>query len=337
MFTALLAALSLGAPAFAEEASDLSIELPEEEAPQEEALEEEEALPTLEELTQLIVADGVPEGEAQQMAVRILERLEFERSLEFQAGEIELKKGLATLSLPEDYLYLKGKDADRVLQAWGNPAGGGGLGMIVPADVSLFSEAGWAVLITYEEDGYVEDDDAEDMDWDELLESMQEGTEEGNEVRRDAGLVPLHLEDWAEPPHYDGGRKLLYWATVLRDDEANRSLNYDIRVLGRRGVLAMSAIAGVEQLAELKPEMERVLTFATFNEGHRYEDFDPDIDEVAAYGIGALVAGKLASKAGLFALMGAFLLKAKKLVIVAVLALGAGFKNLFGGSKTPED
>ncbi|MCB9743602.1 MAG: DUF2167 domain-containing protein [Alphaproteobacteria bacterium] len=334
MLSTLLLALTMSAPVLAEPASD---DLATEEPALEPEPGEAEAMPTQEELVELLIADGVPAEEAPEVAQDILARIELERSLDFQAGEIELEGGLATLSLPEDYLYLGPKGADKVLQAWGNPAGGGGLGMIVPADVSLFTEAGWAVLLIYEADGYVEDDDAEDIDWGDLLEEMQEGTEEDNDIRRQQGLMAIHLEDWAEPPHYDTSRKLLYWATVLRGDDGGRSLNYDIRVLGRRGVLAMSAIATVEQLPTLKPEMERVLTFATFNEGHRYEDFDPDLDDVAAYGIGALVAGKLASKAGLFAVLGAFLLKAKKLVVLGVLALGAAAKNLFGGGRGVEE
>ena len=40
-----------------------------------------------------------------------------------------------------------------------------------------------------------------------------------------------------------------------------------------------------------------------FDDGNRYSDFNPDIDTVAAYGIGGLIAGKLAAKAGIFALL----------------------------------
>ena len=36
--------------------------------------------------------------------------------------------------------------------------------------------------------------------------------------------------------------------------------------------------------------VDAVLALADFNQGSRYEDFDPDLDQVAAYGLGALVA-----------------------------------------------
>jgi hypothetical protein len=64
-----------------------------------------------------------------------------------------------------------------------------------------------------------------------------------------------------------------------------------------------------------------------FNQGHRYAEFDPDMDEVAAYGIGALIAGKLAAKAGLFATL---LILLKKLWIVPLLVIGWLGKRLFG-------
>ncbi|MBK8824768.1 MAG: DUF2167 domain-containing protein [Anaerolineales bacterium] len=105
---------------------------------------------------------------------------------------------------------------------------------------------------------------------------------------------------WAEAPRYDPVGRRLYWAKHLRFNDVSESINYDVRVLGRRGVLSMSAVASPDQLTLVKVAMEQVLTFAEFNDGHRYVDFDPDLDEVAAYGIGALVAGKLATKAGLF-------------------------------------
>ena len=70
---------------------------------------------------------------------------------------------------------------------------------------------------------------------------------------------------------------------------------------------------------------------AEFNPGNRYEDFDSNIDEVAAYGIGALIAGKVAAKAGLLA--GGLLLLKKfgVLLVLGLAALGRKVKSLFSG------
>ena len=53
-----------------------------------------------------------------------------------------------------------------------------------------------------------------------------------------------------------------------------------------------------------------------FNDGERYTDYNSKTDKTAAYGIGALVAGGIAAKAGLFAKLGALLLGLKKLIMI---------------------
>jgi uncharacterized membrane-anchored protein len=71
-------------------------------------------------------------------------------------------------------------------------------------------------------------------------------------------------------------------------------LNYNVRALGRRGVVVLNAVAGMEQLATVQTGMQSVLTFVDFTEGHRCADFVPSADRVAAYGIAGLIAGKVA-------------------------------------------
>ncbi len=262
----------------------------------------------------------------------------FMASLNPQSGKVALSGDLATLSIPEDFGFLNAAETERVLtQAWGNPPGSNALGMIYPRAVGLFGDESWAVVVTYSEDGYVEDDEAEDLDYAELLEDMQKGTQEENEERAKAGFAKMELVGWAEPPHYDNATHKLYWAKDLKVEGAQvDSLNYAIRVLGRRGVLELNAVAIMPQLPTIKREMPKVLTFVEFNPGNRYEDFVEGSDHVAAYGIGALVAGKLAAKAGLFKGLIALLLASKKLIVVGLAALGAALKGLFSRNKKQE-
>ena len=90
-------------------------------------------------------------------------------------------------------------------------------------------------------------------------------------------------------------------------------------------------------LAMVKDGMTRVLPMAEFNPGHRYADFKPGSDKLAAYGLAALVGGGIAAKAGLFAKLGVFLLAFKKIILVGVVALGALLKKIFGGKDKRED
>jgi uncharacterized membrane-anchored protein len=277
----------------------------------------------------LMAAPAAPAAEA---ASAPITAEQFEASLSFQQGKIALPGGIATLDLPPGFRYLSPADAERVLvEGWGNPAGFKSLGMIVPANKSLLSTSGWGVIVTYENDGHVKDDDAETIKYDELLKEMQAGTEENNKARKEQGYAPMTLVGWAEQPSYDKTSHKLYWAKELKTagDPAS-GLNYNIRVLGREGVLVLNAVASIGQLDEIRKEMKQVTAFSDFTPGNRYTDFDAKTDKTAEYGIAALVAGGVAAKLGLFGKLFALLLAFKKFAVVIVLAIGAGIGKLLG-------
>jgi uncharacterized membrane-anchored protein len=255
-------------------------------------------------------------------------------SLDRRTGKITIGDDLVTLHVPEDFYYLDAEDAERVLvEAWNNPPGQDTLGMLFPAEVTPFDEEAWAVTIEYTEDGHVSDSDAADIDYGDLLTEMRGDIRAANSDRQDAGYPPIELVGWAEPPHYDASARKLYWAKELRfGDDPHTTLNYEIRALGRTGVLSMTFVADTQQLDAINSRRESVLAMAEFNPGKRYEDFDASIDEVAAYGIGALIAGKVAAKAGLLAAALVLLKKFGIVLVVAVGALARKAKGLFARS-----
>jgi len=251
-------------------------------------------------------------------------------SLDRQQGEIKLANGVATLYVPEDFYYLSPADAERVLvDVWGNLPGSGkdSLGLLSPAEITPFDKRSWAVTIEYDEDGYVSDEDADDIDYTELLDQMKEGTAEASAERVQQGYEPIELVGWASPPYYDKAAHKLHWAKEIRfGEQAENTLNYNIRVLGRKGVLILNFIAGMSQKEIIDSKLDTVLSMAEFDQGSRYEDFDPDIDTVAAYGLGALVAGKVAVKTGLLA---AALLFLKKFGVIVVAGVAGVFGKIF--------
>ena len=252
--------------------------------------------------------------------------------LNYQKGEITLKGGLAKIRVPEEFRYLDSKDANTVLsRLWGNPPDSNTLGLLVPAKISVVSPEAWAVIITYDEDGYVKDDEAEKMDYDKLIQKMREDTSEDSKEREKTGYGSIELVGWATQPRYDKGTHKMYWAKELKfGGSPENTLNYNIRMLGRRGVLVLNAVAGMSQLQEIESATPAVLAMVDFQEGHRYTDFNASTDKVATYGLAALVAGGLAAKAGLFKGLLVALLAAKKLVIVGFVAVAAWLKKVFG-------
>jgi uncharacterized membrane-anchored protein len=252
----------------------------------------------------------------------------------YQTGDITLPNKVATLRLGQKYRYLDPDETNKLLMAWGNESDTSLQGTIVPADVDPMSEAGWAVFLTYDDDGHIDDSDAAEINYDDMLKDMQEGTEDHNAARRDAGFEAVHLVGWAEKPHYDASAKKLYWAKELNfEGSPSHTLNYDVRVLGREGVLSMNAVASIAQLQQIRSEMRPLIDVAEFNEGYRYGDFDAKTDRVAEYGLGALIAAGVGAKLGLFAKLGAFLLAFKKFIIIGLVALGGMLLKLLGKKK----
>ena len=260
---------------------------------------------------------------------------QFVQSLHLRNGTIEVPEAKARFNLYGDFRYLDKADARRVLEdLWGNPPDEDVLGLIVPRSPGLTDEQSWAVVVTWSDDGYVSDEDASKIDYTQLLHDMQEQTREANPEREKAGYGSLQLIGWAVPPRYDAGNNKLYWAKELQfDGEANHSLNYDIRVLGRHGYLSLNAVSGMAELALVREGMEKLLPMAEFEPGARYADHNPKTDKVAAYGVATLIGGGLAAKAGLFAKLGLLLAKFWKLLLIGVVAFGAAAKKFFGGDR----
>ena len=256
-------------------------------------------------------------------------------ALKYQQGEIDLRGGLAKLTVPKEFNYLGPDDAETVLvKLWGNPPSDvKPLGLLIPAGMTPLSSNAWVVTIDYSEDGYVKDNDASKINYDELLKKMQKGIEENNAERQKQGYRAITLVGWAAPPRYDAAAHKLYWAKQLKfEGEHQDTLNYSIRMLGRKGVLELNAIAGIDQLAEIDAQTPQILGMVDFKEGNRYADFDPKVDKVAKYGLATLVAGgalAAAAKLGLLKGLWIFILAAKKFIVIGVIALVAFVKKFF--------
>lgn len=254
------------------------------------------------------------------------------KGLKYQQGEIDLRGGLAKLNVPKDFNFLGSDDAETVLvKLWGNPPSAEKpLGLLLPAGMTPLSSNVWVVTLSYVEDGYVKDTDASKINYDDLLKDMKKGIAENNKARQEKGYPAITLVGWAATPHYDAETHKLYWAKQVKfEGEENDTLNYNIRMLGRKGVLELNAIADIKQFEAIDKQTPQILGMVDFKEGSRYADFDPKVDKVATYGITALVAGGIAAKFGMFKMLWLGLLAAKKFVIIGVIAVAAFVKKLF--------
>lgn len=260
------------------------------------------------------------------------------KALNYSTGKIKPDGGHVMLNVPEGFKYLNKDQSKYVLtKLWGNPETSAEdvIGMIFPQGSDPFSDSSYAFVVTYSEIGYVKDEDAGKINYDEMLKSMQAEEKAENEKRVKAGYPAMHLVGWAEKPYYDSEKKILHWAKELKfgEEEGANTLNYEIRILGRKGMVSLNAVGKMYDLSLVNRDISKVLSVASFTEGNSYFDFDPKVDHIAVWTIGGLVAGKLLAKVGLFAIIAKFLAPLWKFIMLGFVGLGAWFKKRLGRKK----
>ena len=121
-----------------------------------------------------------------------------DKSFTYQTGTIDLGDGLATLNVPEGFKFLDREQSKKVLtDLWGNPPSEP-IGLLFPENMTPMHENfTYCVEIEYAEEGYIEDEDAEDLDYDDLLEEMQEDAKAANPERTKLGYPTVELVGWA--------------------------------------------------------------------------------------------------------------------------------------------
>ncbi|HEY0621489.1 DUF2167 domain-containing protein [Sphingomonas sp.] len=261
----------------------------------------------------------------------------FLRSLRPVAGDVRIDAAKAVLHLGDRYYFLPAADAKRVLtEAWGNPpeAVSDVLGLVMEKGKSPLDDA-WGAVITYRDTGYVSDSDAASQDYEAVLQSMKDGEAEENAQRKAAGFPTLNLVGWAQPPSYDARAHSLVWARELASSDSKiHGLNYDVRLLGRSGVLSLNMVATMPMLAQVRTAANSFGQAVDFETGARYADYNAATDKAAGYGLAGLVGGgaavAVAKKAGILVLLAKFW----KLILVGAVAIGGGalamFRRLFG-------
>jgi len=246
-----------------------------------------------------------------------------------QTGTVHMDHVGVTLELGEDFYFLNTGDARKVLEDhWNNLENPKVLGMIFAAGTNQdFYE--YAIEIGFEKTGYISDKDAAAIDYDDLLKDIKKGAVQENAAREKLGYAAVTIEGWASPPKYDGDNHRLHWAKLVKfADQDDNTLNYNLRFLGRKGVLQFNFIADESRLAAVNEDIPEVVKIAHFNPGHSYDEFNPDTDKVAAYGVAGLIAGgAVAKKLGLLGVLLLFLKKGWVLIFAALAFLGRFFKR----------
>jgi uncharacterized membrane-anchored protein len=254
-------------------------------------------------------------------------------SMHYETGIIPLKGGMAKLNITKGFKYLGIEQSKYIIKdIWGNPERDDVLGMIFPETGGPLVDSSYAFIISFDDMGYVKDGDADKINYQELLDETHKDEPAINAERKKNGYPSIHMVGWAQPPFYDSKNKILHWAKEFQfGDQEESTLNYDVRFLGRHGILSLNAVATMDQLPMVKNDINRILSIAEFTDGNRYADFKNDnTDKIAAYTVGGLVAGKILLKIGFFA-------KFWKLIVLGFAAVGGWIVKLFKGRKRQQE
>jgi uncharacterized membrane-anchored protein len=232
---------------------------------------------------------------------------------------------VARVELPVGYMFMDGNTYRAMLKAEGEPVNGTELGLL------RATNAHWSVIFEFADTGFVKDDEKDKLDADRILADIKRGNDAANKERVRAGNPPIEVVGWDIPPKYDSTTHNLEWA-IRGSVEGRAILNYNTRLLGRKGVMEVVLVVAPEQLGETLPKFRELLTGYTFQTGQTYAEYRPG-DKLAKYGLGALVVGGAAvgaAKLGVFAWLAVLFKKGFKLIIVAFVAVVAFFKKLVG-------
>jgi len=247
--------------------------------------------------------------------------------LAWQSGPGEGRIGTtATIKIPKGYVFLDSQNTRRFLELAGNPPSDNNF-LFAPESLAWFS------VFSFDASGHVKDD--EKIDPDELLKALKESDAPRNEERKRLGMEPIFTDGWVVPPHYDAQTKRLEWGVRLNTQEGPFVANYTSRLLGRTGVMSAVLVSDLNTLAADTQSFKAALKQFDYVPGEKYSEFKEG-DKLAEYGLGALILGgaaAVATKKGLWAVLGGFLAASWKVIAAVGVAVAAGLGKLFKRQK----
>src|SRR6476620_9963503 len=137
-------------------------------------------------------ANAAPPGDSSEIYLANYLKLadSLNSTLKYQTGKIALEGGHASLNVPQGFKYLN-KDQSKyvITELWGNPESSASemIGMIFPENSGPLDDSSYAFIVTYSAIGYVKDDDANKIDYDDLLKNIQKEEKAENVQRMKAG------------------------------------------------------------------------------------------------------------------------------------------------------
>lgn len=225
---------------------------------------------------------------------------------------------VAQIELGDEYVFADGEDTREILEYLGDPVSKLEVGVVC----AKAEDEEWAVWFEYDPIGYVKDDEKESLDSKAILESIKQANDEANKTRIERGFPAINVIGWYEEPHYDVDSHNLVWC-VLAESQGIQLLNYNTRLLGRHGYMAVTLATDLATLESTKAHLEDIIGHFSWKSGKSYAEWVSG-DKVAEIGLAALIAGGAGAVAAKTGLLG----KIWKFLVAGVVALVAAISGL---------
>lgn len=239
--------------------------------------------------------------------------------LNWKIGPTTAKVGsVASQEVDEGYVFLEASEVRKFDELTRNPYSPTQVGVIAPEDLS------WFAVYSFHAIGYVKDDEKGSLDSKAILDAFMKGEKISNAERRRRGWPELKLIGWVREPHYNETTHNLEWAMRF-SSESETVINYQTRILGRKGIMSVCLVCEPDQLSTVLPKFRSVLNGFEYTGGNRYAEFRSG-DRIAEVGLTGLIVGgatAVAVKTGVFKWIW------KGILVIAV-AIGGMFKKIFG-------
>jgi uncharacterized membrane-anchored protein len=246
------------------------------------------------------------------------------KEIQWQSGPSTANlEDIAEINLIKGYLATNSEGTRLAMEECQNPITGQEVGMVITENES------WFVVFEFDPVGYIKDDEKDSLDADALLKSIRAGNDAGNEERKKRGWSTMTILGWEQKPKYNSTTHNLEWAIKVQDDKSKTvSINYNTRLLGRKGVMQVSLVVDPQEYGKALPKFQDLLTKFKYKKGNKYSEYVKG-DKLAKYGLAALIAGgatAVAAKTGLLRYLW-------KIIVVAGVAVAGFFKKIFGRNK----
>lgn len=233
------------------------------------------------------------------------------------------------IKVPEGFVFTGPGGTAQFLELTHNLPDPTTMGILMPAT----DEESWVVYFNYRDSGHVRDDEKDEINSTELMKAMRQNEILANQERRNRGWGTLEIVNWAVRPGYEEATNRLAWALLMQDSDGNRVVNYDVRLLGRTGVMSATLVCGPDEVQSLVPRLQNLLQDYEFKAGYRYGEWREG-DKTATYGLTGLIVGGaavVAAKSGWLSKLAVMFAKAGKAIFIAVVAGIAGLWRLITG------